>query len=207
MEKRSFFVQLSRAFCEQLWAEHKYLVMLASYRDYQEIVHAFKERVQLSRETGNKDWTDFADWLCNRLQEIKRQSTDEGNARNALAHAFGHLRGKLAEEESGSWHLLLSGDWKEAWTTLFLLAMERGDEYLKRSRLFAPDSPTAHVWLRVRGKDWFIQRDEGNWKVLSVEEVANEVKDCKVNKLVEYRLMARLEELTNPLEMYEKCLP
>lgn len=205
LEKRSFFVPLSKAWCEQVWAEHKYLVMLASYRDYKEIVQAFKEQIQLARQQDSKDWTAFADWLCSRLEQIQELAVDRANAQNALTHAAGHLRGKLAAEETGSWHLLLSKDWRSAWRMLFLLAMERGDEYLKQSRLFSPECPVANTWVRVRGKDYFIRKHQDNWHVLSVEQVAREVTDCKVSKLVEYRLMAQLEELTNPLEIYEKC--
>ncbi|MGD8190848.1 DUF1722 domain-containing protein [Brevibacillus ginsengisoli] len=205
LEKRSFFVPLSKTWCEQVWAEHKYLVMLTSYCDYKEIAQAFKDQIQLSKQQASRDWTAFADWLCNRLEEVKQRPVEEENARNALTHAIGHLRGRLSEEEAGSWHLLLSDDWKRAWKTLFLLAMERGDEYLKESRLFSPDCPVANIWVRVRGKDWFIHKSQADWVILTAEQVVQEVADCKVSKLVEYRLMAQLEELTNPLEIYEKC--
>lgn len=205
LEKRSFFVPLAKAWCEQVWAEHKYLVMLTSYRDYKEIVQAFKDQIQLSKQEQSRDWTAFADWLCSRLQEVKQLPANKENARNALSHAIGHLRGKLTAEETGSWHLLLSEDWEQAWKTLYLLAMERGDEYLKNSRLFSPECPVANTWIRVRGKDWFIHKPQDEWVILTAKQVVKEVACCKVSKLVEYRLMAQLEELTNPLESYEKC--
>lgn len=197
-------VTLSKNWCEQVWVEYKYLIMLHSYSTYQEIVQAFKVQNQRAKETGNRDWTQFADWLCDKLQECEVDLIDEGNARNALNHAFGHLRGKVSPVENGSWQLLLSADVENAWRVLFLLAMERGDDTLKRSRLFSPTCPTSHVWISYRGKDLFVKRREGNWEVLTREEIADDIADCKVQKLVDYRLMAQLNELTNPLDMYEK---
>ncbi len=204
-EKRPFFVSLSRAWCEQVWAEHKYLVMLSSLRAYKEIAEAFKQRIEAARAAKDRDWTGFADELLQRLEEARYAPREEENARHVLSHAFGRLRGQLSAEESGRWHVLLSHDWREAYRRLFLLAMERGDECLKRSRLFAPGAPLGRVWLRVRGRDWFVSRENGEWKVLSAEQVREQVTDCKVAKLVAYRLFAQLDDLTNPLDAYELC--
>lgn len=195
---------LSKSWCEQVWAEYKYLIMLSSYQTYKEIVQAFKDQNQRVKETGNRDWTQFADWLYDKLLECEDGLIDEGNARNALSHAFGHLRGKISPVENGSWQLLLSTDVESAWKVLFLLAMERGDDTLRRSRLFSPSCPTSNVWISYRGKDLFIKKSKDNWEVLTREEIAEDIADCKVQKLVDYRLMAQLNELTNPLDMYEK---
>ncbi|WP_255298447.1 DUF1722 domain-containing protein [Brevibacillus dissolubilis] len=203
-EKRSFFTSLSKAYCEQIWAEHKYYVMMISYRLYKEIAQDFKEQLKLTKETKSRDWTEFATALINKLEQVKAASIDEDNARNALSHAFGHLRGEVSQEESGVWHLFLATSRQEAHRMLFVLGMEHGDEYLQRSRLFAPDAPVSHAWIKQRGKEYFIRHRAGEWDVLTPEEVRADIDDYKLNKLVDYRLFAQIDDLTNPLDIYDR---
>lgn len=192
-----------RHWCEQVWAEHKYLIMLGSYRDYRQIATLFQE--QLRTGGGQQQWEAFANQLLQELTALRTVEVDAGNAQNALSHAFGHLKKQVTIEESIRWHAMLDEDWRRAWEELFSLAMSHGDPYLKRSRLFSPQAPAGHVWLRWKKQDWLVQKHIGQLeRVLSTEEVRNQLPDLTEDQKVEYRLTARLGSMTSPLEIYEK---
>ncbi|AUM66799.1 MULTISPECIES: DUF1722 domain-containing protein [Brevibacillus] len=205
-EKRFSFSLVSKAWCEQIWAEHKYWVMMRCYQKYKQISQAFRDQVKTSRETGERDWSIFAEQLLHEFQKMRKLPIDSGNACNALSHAFGHLRGKLTEQESGSWHVLLQRNWEEAHRILFLLTMEYGDDYLSRSRLFSPEAPSSHTWIRFRGKDFFIAKDLGQWKILEPWEVWERVGVYQVNLLTKYRLLANLGGIVHPLAHYDQYI-
>ncbi|QDX91378.1 DUF1722 domain-containing protein [Brevibacillus laterosporus] len=203
-EKRFSFSTISKAWCEQIWAEHKYWVMMRCYQKYKQISQAFRDQLKLTRETGEKDWSSFAEHLLHELQEIRQLPIDSGNACNALSHAFGHLRGKISEQESGSWHVLLQWSWEEAYRMLFLLTVEYGDDCLSRSRLFSPDVPISHTWIRFRGKDLFIEKNSGRWNILEPHEVWERVGVYHVSLLTNYRLLANLGGIVHPLAHYDQ---
>ncbi|RNB85895.1 DUF1722 domain-containing protein [Brevibacillus fluminis] len=205
-EKRSFLQSLSRAWCEQVWAEHKYLVMAKSYRCYQDISNAFKAQTEREKTSGNRCWSVFTEELSAFLTQVRALPEDEGNTRNALLHAFGHLSSKLTDEEREEWLRLVETDLKLANERLFLFAMEHGDEYLQQSRLFAPDVPLANVWVRCKGESWFIHQKESGWEVLSPQEVGAELGSHRVDRLAHFRLAAQLGNLVQVLTLYQEVV-
>lgn len=202
-EKRPFFQSLSKAWCEQVWAEYKYLVMLKSYRCYEDISQAFNAQIEREKTSGNRCWSVFTEELSAFLTQVRALPDDPGNARNALLHVFGHVRDHLSADERKEWLALLEKDWKQAYDRLFVYAMLHGDEYLQRSRLFAPHAPLANVWVRCQGENWFIRQCKCGWEVLSPQEVAQELNDHRVERLAAFRLAARLGHLVQPLELYQ----
>lgn len=205
-EKRSFLQSLSHAWCEQVWAEHKYLVMAKSYRCYQDISQSFNAQLAREKTSGNRCWSVFTEELSAFLTQVRALPEDEENARNALMHAFGHLSSRLSAVERDEWLALLENDWKRANEELFVLAMQYGDEYLQQSRLFTPDVPLANVWVRCKGESWFIHQKESGWEVLSPQEVAAELTDHRVERLGHFRLAARFGNLVQPLELYQQIV-
>lgn len=194
-----------RAWCEQVWAEHKYLIMLSSYRHYRQVAIRFQE--QMRQTDSSSDWTAFADHLLADLEKWRSELYDEGNAKNALAHAAGHLKRQLPPEEAAKWRQLLHSDWRAGWEALFPLAMQYGDSYLKRSRLFAPDAPAGHVWIRWKKADWLVIKENGEPCVLvSAEEIRPLLPEMTEMELEQSRLIARLGNKTSRLEIYDKLL-
>lgn len=193
-----------RRWCEQVWAEHKYLVMLHSYREYRTIAEAF--RMQMARAGDHPQWEAFAKGLLERLTSIYNTEIYEGNAKNALAHAFGHVKRRRTAEEAAEWNRLLHEDWRVAWVELFPLAMTYGDRYLQNSRLFAPTAPIGHVWIRFEKQDWLVMKNETESVRLSVHEVCSRLPVMTEADKADYRLIAKLGNLTKTLEIYEKFM-
>ncbi|KZE53965.1 hypothetical protein AV540_06970 [Brevibacillus parabrevis] len=193
-----------KTWCEKVWAEHKYLVMLHSYRDYRSIAQSFRKQLHSSEST--RSWEAFSRELLSTIAEVYKKDVDAGNAKNALAHAFGHLKRQCSAEESEVWTKLLATDWQKAWEALFSLAMRHGDPYLKSSRLFAPTAPIGHAWIRWNKQDWLILDAKEKTVLLSDSDVGNKLPQLTEAEKVEYRLIARLGSMTSPLEIYEKLL-
>ncbi len=199
LEKRSFFHSISRAYCEQLWAEHQYLVMLHSDRHYQEIAESFRHKA-----TGEGDWSAFAETLLAQIAESSAIAITPDRARNALSHAFGHVREHLTATQRDHWLELVQTDWQDAWRCLFTFAMQYGNADLQRSRLFAPEAPPGDVWVAVQGECWFVRHVHGIWTVQSPVEVKQELGDHKVGSLLEYRLLAKLNDSIELLDSYDE---
>lgn len=206
LEKRFSFSSISKAWCEQIWSEHKYWVMLRSYRRYKELSKAFRLQNQEARINRDHDWTSFASYLLDQFEEIGQIAVEEESARNALQHVFGHINNKVTQQESGSWHLLLATNWQEAYRILFLLATEHGDENIVRSRLFSTGCNSSHTWVRFRGKDWFVSRQETGWSVLSQDEVRERINPYQVQDLIHYRLIVEMDGRLCLLPTYEQII-
>ncbi|MGE5704110.1 MAG: DUF1722 domain-containing protein [Clostridia bacterium] len=205
---KAAFDTLTRAWCEQVWAEHKYWVMLKSYRLYKDIAQLFKAQHEREKTNGNRSWAILTEELSAFLTQVQSLPIDEKNAVNALQHAFGHISDALTEAERKEWLALASIDWKQAYDKLFVLAMEHGNDYLQRSRLFSPDVPLTNVWVRCKGTSWFIRHNESGWDVLSPEEVLAELEEGghRVEQLAAFRLAAKLGPLVQPLEQYQQVI-